>query len=380
MPPRIALLFEYPTLNGGERSMLQTLGLLDLREFEILALAPTTGRLAEALRAKSIRHVPFDLRDDADVRLPRDQAIENLVELMRQQSAELLHANSLSMGRITGAAAEEMAIPCVAHLRDIIGLSRAAIGDLNQNHTLIAVSQAARDFHIAQGLSAARTRVILNGVDSDRFRPRPKTHALCDELQIPKTSFVILTIGQIGLRKGQDVLAAAALAIAERVPQVQFLIVGERNSLKVETIAYEAKLKSEFARVGLGDQLHLLGYRDDVAHLMNEADLLVHPAKQEPLGRVLLEAASSGLPIVATDVGGTSEIVTNGASARLVAPGSHVQLSDAVIELAADPGLRERFAAAARQRVTRDFTPRAVADNLTSVWRRALANSEMAND
>ena len=107
---------------------------------------------------------------------------------------------------------------------------------------------------------------------------------------------------------------------------------------------------------------------------MNEADLLVHPAKQEPLGRVLLEAAASGLPIVATNVGGTTEIVTDGTSARLVAPNNHVQLAGAVIGLATDKRLRDRLADAARQRVTSDFTPRAVADNLTKVWRQALAD------
>jgi glycosyltransferase involved in cell wall biosynthesis len=372
MPRQIALLFEYPTLNGGERSMLQTLELLDSGEFEIMALAPRVGRLAEALRGTSIQHVPFDLRDNADARLPRDQVFAKLVELIRRQTPELLHANSLSMGRITGAVADQLAIPCVAHLRDIIGLSRTAINDLNQNHTLIAVSHATREFHLAQGLSAARTRVMYNGVDSERFRPRPKTDALCRELKISENSFVVLTIGQIGLRKGQDVLAAAARAIVDSVSPAHFVIVGERNSSKDETIAYEAKLQTEFARAGLSDRLHLLGYRDDVEHLMNEADLLVHPAKQEPLGRVLLEAAASELPIVATDVGGTREIVTDSVSARLVAPSNCEQLTDAVIELANDKKLRAQHAAAARQRVTRDFTPRAVADNLTNTWRQAL--------
>jgi len=372
MPRRIALLFEYPTLNGGERSLLQTLELLDSREFEIIALAPTAGRLADALRAKSIQHVPFDLRDHADVRLPRDQVLAKLVELIRRQAPDLLHANSLSMGRITGTLAAQLAIPCVAHVRDIIGLSRAAISDLNQNHTLIAVSHATREFHIAQGLSAARTRVIFNGVEADRFRPRRKTDALCRELKIPETSFVVLTIGQIGLRKGQDVLAAAAPAIAESVSQVHFVIVGERHSSKDESIAYESKLESDFARAGLGDRLHLLGYRDDVEHLMSEAHLLVHPAKQEPLGRVLLEAAASGLPIVATDVGGTSEIVTDGVSARLVAPNDCEQLADAVIELAGDHTLRGNFATIARNNVNRIFTPQAAADNLTDVWHQAL--------
>lgn len=373
MPRRIAVLFEYPTLNGGEYSMLQSLGLVDSRKFEVIALAPPAGRLADTLRSGSIRHVPFSMHDAQGFRVPRDVACQTLVESVRGLSPQLLHANSLSMGRLTGAAAPRLAIPCVAHLRDIIGLSRAAIDDLNQNRALIAVSRATRAFHVAQGLSAQRTQVVLNGVDPVRFRPRPKTGALCRELKIPVTSFIVLTVGQIGLRKGLEVLAGAAAAIAAQVPHVQFVIVGERHSAKDETIAYAANLTTEFARAGLDNRLHMLGYRNDVHRLMNEADLLAHPAKQEPLGRVILEAAASGLPIVATDVGGTTEIVSDGVSARLVAPRQHTALAGAVIELAGDKSLRDRLAAAARERVTNDFTPGAAADNLMKVWREALA-------
>jgi glycosyltransferase involved in cell wall biosynthesis len=375
MPHRLALLFEYPTLNGGERSMLQALELIDPGEFEMIALAPSSGRLANALRAVSVQHVPFDQRDARNLRLPRVEVCQRLVATMHDTSPSLLHANSLSMGRLTGVASKHLTIPCTAHLRDIIGLSRAAINDLNRNRALIAVSQATRDFHVAQGLSAERTSVIVNGVDCERFRPRPKTQSLCRELNIPDASFVVLTVGQIGLRKGQDVLAAAAPAISKCVPYVEFVIVGERNSSKEETITYEANLKNAFARAGLGARLHVLGYRDDVDRLMNEADLLVHPAKQEPLGRVLLEAAASGLPIVATNVGGTAEIVADDLSARLVASNDQAELAGAVIELASDARLRARLAAAARQRVTDEFTPRAAAKHLTEVWRRAIEST-----
>jgi len=369
MLQRIGLLFEYPTLNGGERSMLQSLGLIDSGEFELIALAPGRGRLAEQLRAQSVRHIPFELRDADGLRLPRDTAGRQLIETAGRHGITLLHANSLSMGRLTGSVVPSLAVPCVAHLRDIIGLSRAAIDDLNRNQALIAVSRATRDFHVARGLSPDRTRVIHNGVDCERFCPRPKTYSLCRELQVPESSFVIMTIGQIGLRKGQDMLAAAAPHIARHVPGVQFVMVGERNSSKAETISFEGELTDTFRRTGLADQFHGLGYREDVNRLVNEADLLVHPAKQEPLGRVLLEAAAAGLPIVATDVGGTSEIIADGSSGRLVAPGDAPSLAAAVVELATDSPLRNRFAAAARQRVAREFTPRAAANNLMQTWR-----------
>ena len=132
---------------------------------------------------------------------------------------------------------------------------------------------------------------------------------------------------------------------------------------------------TRFKRVGLGDRLHCVGYRDDVERLLNEADLLVHPAKQEPLGRVLLEAGAAGLPIVATAVGGTEEIVSDGVSARLVTPGDAERLAEAIVELAGDEVKRRRFAAAARKRIVRKFDAETAAAGLCEVWRQLLSKS-----
>ena len=184
-----------------------------------------------------------------------------------------------------------------------------------------------------------------------------------------------MTIGQIGLRKAQDVLAEAAPAIAAAVPDVHFVIVGERNSTKAESIEFERNLLARFESAGLANRFHQIGYRDDVDRLLNEADLLVHPAKQEPLGRVLLEAAASGLAIVATDVGGTTEILSDRVSARLIAPADATELAQAVIELAQDPIMRKRYAEAAHQRIVRDFSAQKTGAQLGDVWRQLLEDT-----
>ena len=141
---------------------------------------------------------------------------------------------------------------------------------------------------------------MYNGVDVERFRPRAATGKLKTQLALPENCFLSATIGQIGLRKGQDVLAEAAALAAARMPHAHFLLVGQRHSSKAESIDFERNVTRTFYQAGLRDRLHLLGYRDDIDRLMNEIDLLVHPAHQEPLGRVLLEAAASEVPIVAT--------------------------------------------------------------------------------
>ena len=98
--------------------------------------------------------------------------------------------------------------------------------------------------------------------------------------------------------------------------------------------------------------------------------MLVHPARQEPLGRVLLEAAASGVAIVATDVGGTPEIFPpSSGAARLVAPDDAEALAEAILAVAGDPALRAQLSAAARRRAEAAFDHRQATANLVRHYR-----------
>ena len=136
------------------------------------------------------------------------------------------------MGRLSGPVAADCGLPSIAHLRDIIRLSAQAVADLNRHRRLLAVSAATREFHVAGGLDAEKTRVLYNGVDLGEFRPRPPTGYIHREIGLPPDALLIGTIGQIGLRKGQDTLLEAAAVVAERCSAAHFLIIGERNSDK----------------------------------------------------------------------------------------------------------------------------------------------------
>lgn len=378
MPHRVAVIFEYPSLNGGENSMLQAIRAIRAvqpiggHSFEFIAIAPADGDLADALAQQSIEHVPFETHDATGRKLSRAALCDQLVEIVQRISPDLVHANSLSMARLSGAMQPRLTIPCTAHLRDILKLSHAAMNDINANQAVFCVSHATRDFHVQQGLDETKTSVVYNAVDCERFAPGPATGSLRRELGLPADSFITLTIGQIGLRKAQDVLAAAAPCIAQHVPNVHFVIVGQRNSSKAESVAFERNLSEQFESAGLTDRLHLLGYRDDVNQLLIEADLLVHPAKQEPLGRVLLESAAAGLPILATNVGGTAEIVTDQISASLIPPANVERLAAAIIELANDPALRKRFATAARECIASKFNAKKTGAQLGVAWDQTL--------
>ncbi len=381
--PEILILCEYATLNGGERSMLATLDGVRGGGFSPTALAPPDGPLAVELAARGIESIPFQCRAADGTRIAQNRLREQLAEILRCRHPALLHANSLAMGRLSGPVAADCGLPSIAHLRDIVRLSAQAVADLNRHRRLLAVSAATREFHVARGVDAEKTHVLYNGVDLEEFRPRPPTGYLHRELGLPPGAQLIGTIGQIGLRKGQDVLLQAAemvdhslgvgptensaqrggadipvcqdggvvLGRQECLPHradVHFLIVGERNSEKEESRRYDEKLR-HIANSRLPGRAHFLGRRDDIALLLNELTVLAHAARQEPLGRVLLEAAASGLAIVASDVGGTREILPQKTAARLFPPDDAAWLAAAMLELLGKPRLRDRLGAAARQ-------------------------------
>ena len=351
--------------------MLATLDAVAQAGFAVAVACPPHGPLADVLRRRGVEVLPFSMRTAAGAARSQAESRRELAGLLDHQKPDLLHANSLSMGRLSGPVASALRLASIAHLRDILRLSRQAVEDLNHHRRLLAVSSATRRFHVAQGLDEARTHVLHNGVDLDRFRPGGADCNLAREFGADSSARFAVTIGQIGPRKGQDILARAAECVARRVPEVHWLVVGERFSNKAESVAFEADL-CRWSKGALAGRLHLPGWRDDVDRLLRAADVVVHPARQEPLGRVLLEAAASGAAIVATDVGGTSEIFPNGQAAVLVPPNDPESLWRAVVSVLTNDHLRRELGRAARRRAEEAFDVRATVSRLIEHYRGAL--------
>ena len=371
--PNVAILCEYSTLSGGERSMLATLPGLRDSGFHITVFSPL-GPLSHAVRLLGVEHEPIGLTSASGERLGLADVRDALRATLRRRPPDLLHANSLAMGRIAGPVAHELSLPSLSHLRDIVGVSTTAAHDLNCHTRLLAVSNAARRFHLAQGIDAHKTHVLFNGVDLERFRPRPSTGYLHRELSLADDAVLVGSIGQIALRKGLDVFASACERLAPRFPVAHFLIVGTRFSAKNESVALERRLR-EAAGGSLAGRLHLLGERGDIDRLVNELTVLVHTARQEPLGRVLLEAAASGLPIVATDIGGTAEIFPHESKEAILVPADNVEsVAIAASQLLSDGDLRRQLGAVARRRAETTFDIREASAALARHYDEVLAN------
>lgn len=373
---RVGILFEYASLNGGERSMLAALDQLAARtDCSFVALLAEEGPLVAECHRRGIPVEAITIRTTTKQRVQPDVLEQQLQRLIEVHQLQLLHANSLTMGRILGTVADRLPIPTTSHVRDIMKLNRSAVEHLRQHDALFAVSHATRKHYIEQGIEGSRWHTLYNGVDCDQFQPRPASGFLRNSLGLSENDCLVAAIGQICLRKGQTVVAEAIAQLRQVNPPVHLLLIGERHSTKQESIEFDQSITQTMYDAGIGHRLHRLGRRDDVAEILKEVDILVHAARQEPLGRVLLEAAASGTPIVATDVGGTREILTHRESALLTGADDVQGICSAIQTLKSDPGLRQSLAKSARQMAVSRFQVQHTAPQLLEAWNRVVTSS-----
>jgi glycosyltransferase involved in cell wall biosynthesis len=191
-----------------------------------------------------------------------------------------------------------------------------------------------------------RIAVIYGGVDIERFRPRRAGGSLPAGFPGGSGPFVGL-VGRLHPDKGQMLLVEAAPSILESVPGARFVLAGEGPQ--------RAEIESAIAARNLAERFTLLGDRRDVPDLLGAFDLLVLPSASEGFSNAVLEGSASGIPVIASAVGGNPEIVVEGETGKLFPAGDRRALADAVIEVLREPGVAVAMGEAGRRRVEEMF-------------------------
>ncbi|HEV2603803.1 MAG TPA: glycosyltransferase [Microvirga sp.] len=220
--------------------------------------------------------------------------------------------------------------------------------------------------------SPDRVALVYHGLDLSRFPPPPDTRPARDGSD-PADPVRIVSVGRAVAKKGYDDLLQALAALPPDL-HWRFAHVGGGELREV--------LKAQAARTGIGERCAFLGAKaqPDVIALLREADLFALPSKEAASGdrdglpNVIMEAASQGLAIVATDFAGIPEFLRDGVEGRLVPPGEWELLSNALNLLAREPAERSRLGAAAYERLRRDFAMDAGIDVLEERLRAAIGS------
>jgi glycosyltransferase involved in cell wall biosynthesis len=212
---------------------------------------------------------------------------------------------------------------------------------------LIAVTDGLRTQSIREGIRSELVATIPNGIPLSPLEKRDAGRFLKD-LKIPMGYIFLLSVGRLVHEKAYEVLIRALDLVVREYPDVMLAIAGSG--------VLRAELQGLIDALHLNDKILLLGDRPDVADLMTHADIFVMSSRSEGMPMALLEAMGSGLPVIATQVGGLGEVVEDHSQGILVPAEDPQNLAKAILELLRDPALRKSMGRNARRRIEERYT------------------------
>lgn len=205
--------------------------------------------------------------------------------------------------------------------------------------------------------------IIANGVDVKRYGQPVEKIRLRQQLGVPAHARVLAVVGTLKEQKGHCYLIDAAPAVLAHFPDTHWLLIGDG--------ALRETLQAQANAAGLAQHIHFLGNRSDVPALLAASDGFVLPSLWEGLPMALIEAMASGLPIVATEVSGTKQVMVAGETGLLVPPGSVPHLQAAMLDMVSNPQRAQAMGAAAQRRVEALFSARKQAEEHVALFQRA---------
>ncbi len=366
---------------GMARHVLELMARLPRERYEPVALlAPEDDLMRARVAALGIPFVPVPIADRIDLLGDRASAAHIAAQL-EALAPDLVHLHSNKAALVGTAALRRMAsapasvftahnVPSFERA-GFLGrtMGRRALKGIGASvgHT-IAVSYALGTRLVEDaGFDEARVSVVHNGVDAAAIAAEVAATdgaALREKHSIPADAVVLGTVGRLVADKGVDVLLRAVAALDSRYPALHCVIVGDGPD--------EARLRAVASEHGLAHRVTFAGFAEDPYPWLAAFDIFVMPTLLEAFGMAALEAMAAGLPVVASNVGGLPEVITDNSDGLLFEPGNVSSLCDTLGWMLSEPALDARLRAQAAATVRERFTLEHVALQTAAVYDETL--------
>jgi len=219
---------------------------------------------------------------------------------------------------------------------------------MNRMDVISAVAQGQRDQLVTrQYIREDIVRVVYNGIDLDQFKPRVEREEQCRLLGLNSKAPIVGTVARLVHLKGVDVFLKAAEAVLKKFPSAQFVVVGDGPECH--------QLKRRSQALGIASSVRFLGSRGDVADTARVFNVGVLSSRTEALPMVILEYMSLSVPVIATNVGGVSEMVGHGETGLLISEDDPSALAGALEVLLSDPHKARKMGLRGRAKVESCF-------------------------
>ena len=339
-------------MGGAEISLLNLVKRLDKKLFMPHFACSKEGPFIDELRNIKI---PPDFVQFPGIRWPNPvricNTIRNLKNIIKKKQIDLIHSNQPRSNLFGAIAAKINNVPIVWHERC---LERGRFDSDNifsfLPDSIICNSGAVRNRFTKEKIDA-KIRTIINGVDLSEFDPESNGSVIRKEFNIDKDELVIGTVGRIDPEKGYECFLESARIILQDIEKVHFLVVGEASNPSFQKSLY--KISEE---KGINKKTIFTGFRRDIPQLLASMDVVVLPSEIDACSRVLFESMAMQKPLVATNAGGTPEIVQDGITGMLVKPRDSSEMAKCILKLLHNKSLSEQYGKAGRKRVEDMFT------------------------
>jgi len=348
---------------GGTERQFVNLGLgLDRSRFDVrFGCLRSFGPLLDEIRDSGVSVRDYDV---PSFKHPRAvTAVLRLARDIRRDRIALVHSYGFYSNVFAIPAAKLAGARAVASIRDmgvyLTPRQRALQRWVCKLADRILVNAAAiKEWLVADGYDETRISVIPNGVDVARFdAPRLRTEAP-----------VVAVLGRVSRMKGLEDFIAATAIVAQRFPEARFQIIGQPSfAPRGRTITVDDSYEAELTALA-SDRVTFTGFRPDVERVLSGVTVSVMPSLSEGLSNTLLESMAAGVPVVATRVGGTPEVVRDGVNGLLVPPGDPAAMADAIGRLLAAPEMAMQLGRNARQTIAEGYSMRQFIDRTSRFY------------
>jgi len=331
---RLAYVIKEMVVGGSQTHLLQVLRLLDRERFEPMLFCLTgEGVLLDQVRALGVP-VSTPAPGSTFKGSGLITRIGALTKELRRQRPDIVH-NYLLRANLVGSISARLAgVPVVlcskrgCHFRKGFELVSAKIGNALANRVMVNATAVREFVHDNEGCPLDKMTVIPSGVDTSRFQPLPAADYKA-RIGVPSDRTVVGVITRMRVRKGVDEFIRAIGKLRRTRPDVHGVIVGE--------VDLDSELEALMKSLKLEDHLSLLGRRSDMPEVLSAFDVFVLCSHDEGMSNAILEAMAMEKAVVATDVGGTREVVRHGQTGLLVPAKDPDALASAIEEVLARP-------------------------------------------
>lgn len=361
------------TGGGPEKTILLGAAQADPRRFAVTVCYLRDRRdrvftIDRRARELGINYVEVEERHSFDPRV-----WPALKRLVQERGIDIVHAHDYKTDLLAYLLARSQGVIPMATVHNWAGVSwRERIYYwfdrrlLTRFPRLVAVSAKVRQQLEQAGTPPGRIQLIPNGIDTTVYRRDPgRVAAARSSLGLAPNDVVLGSVGRIEGEKRYDLLVETLARMRQERPRLRLLVAGE-GSLR-------PRLEDKAARLGLGDSCRFLGHCPDVLSLYHALDVFVQSSDDEGTSNALLEAMALEVPIVATAVGGTGELIEDGMHGLLVPPGDVTALAAALDKVLNDAESTARRCAAARKRVEQELSFSARMQAVEAIYEELMA-------